>query len=112
MKNRIKSLVISFGLLGVLILPNINQWAHLSKGHHEEGFCTKSDTHYHQSEQNCSLEFTFITPYTPVFDFHDQLGLSEIHTPSFFNRKTHYFYSQLELYYLRGPPEALLCNLA
>lgn len=104
MKLQKTKLLIALGLTFVLMLPSMHQWLHLVESHHQEVSCHENSLHYHQLAQDCSLKFTFTTPYT-LTDFTATTPFVSItwKSPSRL-RGVFYRSNQVKNYFLRGPP--------
>ena len=48
--------VISFLLIGILLLPSVIQFSHLLENH-EHKFCKDYSNHFHEIENHCSINF-------------------------------------------------------
>lgn len=101
------SISIAFLLLGILALPNVNQWIHLLEEHHSEQHCTENNLHFHTSERTCELNATFVSPYTPGDVLASKLHEEVRFYPRPFKLLLGYSFNHDYAFYLRGPPQLL-----
>ena len=107
MRNNLSKIILSFFLLGVFFSPNVGQWVHLAEAHHAEATCSEGKVHLHAEEAHCELTATFTTPFTLksvkalTFIEVNHLLLQPL-AP-----KQAYAFQQIQLFYLRGPPQLL-----
>lgn len=107
-KTRIGTILTAYLLLTVLVLPNLNQWAHLANGHHNEERCVESKSHFHAEELSCALTATFTTPFTFFKGVHYVLLDNSLISQPAVERPQHLQLKSIQEFYLRGPPFLLL----
>lgn len=107
MRCRTGLLLIAYLLLGVLALPNVNQWIHLFEEHHSEQHCTESKVHFHANELPCELNATFVSPYAPVDVLKPKFQKEFTYNPKPFKPFPGYNFNQVYSFHLRGPPQLL-----
>lgn len=107
MKTKLRSVLIAFFLLGVLLLPTANQWVHLLEEHHQETQCTENSTHFHKKELACELTATFTSPYSPSFIKAPELFIADETHPLPQASFENVIYGHHITLHLRGPPHLL-----
>ncbi len=75
--------ITSFFLMFLLLLPNLAQALHILDEHSDEHFCTEKNTHIHEKENKCILEYTFTNPFVDIqkkstFQVKDQIILEDV----------------------------------
>ena len=72
--------ITSLFLIFLLLLPNLVQAFHILDEHSGEYLCTEKNTHIHEKENKCILEYTFTNPFVDIqkkstFQVKDQIIL-------------------------------------
>ena len=66
----------SFFLIFLLLLPCLAQAFHFLDGHSDEYLCTEKNTHIHEEENKCILEYTFTNPFV---NSHKKINFQDKH---------------------------------